>query len=40
MAHNLLSIMIDTSEIRVAVGEAEIAQNQIPPSAPIIGTAV
>jgi hypothetical protein len=25
--------MIDTCEIRVTVGEAEIAQNQIPPSA-------
>jgi len=26
--------MIDTCEIRVAVGEVEIPQNQIPPSAP------
>jgi hypothetical protein len=33
MAHNLFRIMIDTCGIRVTVGEAEIAQNQIPLSA-------
>jgi len=33
MAHNLLRIMMDTCEIRVAIGEVEIPQNQIPPSA-------
>jgi hypothetical protein len=27
--------MIDTCEIRVAVGEVEIPQNQIPPLAPV-----
>ena len=33
MAHNLVKIMIDTCEFRVAAGEVEIPQNQIPPSA-------
>jgi hypothetical protein len=33
MAHNLLSIMIDACEFRITVGEAELAQNQIPPLA-------